>query len=225
MTRQHWLVLGVLSLLVCIVISGMVVMVLSMFADAQPSIQVSAVGAGVPTRTPRPIATWPATWTPVPSPVPTRTLIPTPTRMPCTVKTSKPATKPSTTPFNETADATKDLTAALAQSQADKKNLLVIFGANWCPYCRALIQSFEQEPVASFLDGCFHAIRIDVGEGKKNLDLSARFGYPNAGGIPAGVIVDSSGNVVVTLTDSNMGILQQSNSQGIVNFLSNWAWQ
>ena len=41
-------------------------------------------------------------------------------------------------PYNETADATADLRSALAAARADRNDVLVVFGANWGPDCRAL---------------------------------------------------------------------------------------
>ncbi len=41
-------------------------------------------------------------------------------------------------PYDEKADATVDVHHALAAAQADHKQVLLVFGANWCPDCRAL---------------------------------------------------------------------------------------
>ncbi|HEY4975581.1 MAG TPA: thioredoxin family protein, partial [Steroidobacteraceae bacterium] len=41
-------------------------------------------------------------------------------------------------PYNESANAAVDLQRALAVAQANSNNVLLVFGANWCPDCRDL---------------------------------------------------------------------------------------
>ena len=41
-------------------------------------------------------------------------------------------------PYNEQADAAADVQHAIAAAQVDHKKVLLVFGANWCPDCRAL---------------------------------------------------------------------------------------
>ena len=46
-------------------------------------------------------------------------------------------------PYNPAADAKADVQHALAQAQKNHKPVLVLFGANWCPDCRALAASLN----------------------------------------------------------------------------------
>ena len=49
-----------------------------------------------------------------------------------------------TGPHDESADAKAHIAAALAATNADKKPLLVMFGANWCGDCKMLDMVFKE---------------------------------------------------------------------------------
>ena len=41
-------------------------------------------------------------------------------------------------PYDEKADAHQQITTAIAEASKAHKNLILVFGANWCGDCRAL---------------------------------------------------------------------------------------
>lgn len=41
-------------------------------------------------------------------------------------------------PYDETADAEQEIAAAVAAARGDGKRVLLVFGANWCSWCRRL---------------------------------------------------------------------------------------
>jgi thioredoxin 1 len=90
-------------------------------------------------------------------------------------------------PYDEKADAAGDIQHALAAAQVDHRNVLLIFGANWCSDCRALDKAMHGSSKA-LIDARFAVVKIDVGNFDKNLYLANRYGNPIAKGIPALVL-------------------------------------
>ncbi len=120
-------------------------------------------------------------------------------------------TRQSTFPYDEAANAESDVAAAAAAAKAEGRLLMVNFGANWCPDCRALAAAIDQEPLASLLAEHFVMVKVDVGNWDKHQALVRRYGNPIANGIPAIAVVDQTGTVRYTTqagelaTARNMG--------------------
>ncbi|HEY4079167.1 MAG TPA: thioredoxin family protein [Burkholderiaceae bacterium] len=96
--------------------------------------------------------------------------------------------------YNEQADARAELNVALAQAHAQKKNVLVVFGANWCPDCRSLSDRMSG-PLARQMDRRFVVLKVDVGRFTKNLDLAEQMGVPLKKGIPAVAVLKNNGEM------------------------------
>ena len=94
-------------------------------------------------------------------------------------------------PYDESADAKADIATALTRAQAENKLMLITFGANWCPDCRAFDKAIRQPELAAAIDERYVLVKIDVGNWDKNIDVIQRFGNPIAGGIPSIVVLDS----------------------------------
>jgi thioredoxin 1 len=94
-------------------------------------------------------------------------------------------------PYDETADAKADIAAALMRAQAENKLMLITFGANWCPDCRAFDTAIHQPELATTIDERYVLVKVDVGNWDKNIDVVQRFDNPIAGGIPSIVVVDA----------------------------------
>jgi len=97
--------------------------------------------------------------------------------------------------YNEQADARAELNMALAEAHAQNKNVLVVFGANWCPDCRALAGKMGTGALASHVDKRFVVLKVDVGRFTKNVDLAEQMGVPLKKGIPAVAVLKNDGTV------------------------------
>jgi protein disulfide-isomerase len=122
-------------------------------------------------------------------------------------------------PYDEKADATADVQHAIAAAQSDHKQVLLVFGANWCPDCRALDKAMHGSS-QHLIDSKFEVVKIDVGNFDKNLDLAQRYGNPIAKGIPAVVVVGPANQVVYSTRDGELANASQMSEQGIFDFLS-----
>jgi thiol-disulfide isomerase/thioredoxin len=98
-------------------------------------------------------------------------------------------------------DPSKDIAKALVDAAKDGKQVLLDFGADWCPDCKVLENIFRDPAVAKFIDDHFHVVRIDLGvyfesDKIRNADTAAKYGVGEDVGIPALVLLDDHGVVV-----------------------------
>jgi thiol-disulfide isomerase/thioredoxin len=171
----------------------------------------------------------PATYTPQPTlastataalpPTPIATLPPTLTPMATEVPVDIHA------PYNENAIPADDIANALAQSENDGKLVLLDFGANWCPDCLVLTTLFEDPAVKPFLVENYHVVRIDIGMGDKNLDVSQKYGNPIEKGIPAVVVLTPNGEIIATTKDGSLANARTATAQEILGLLKTWLAQ
>ena len=125
------------------------------------------------------------------------------------------------------ADGSSLVGEALGRAPADHKRVILVFGANWCIWCRRLHATFENDPrVSAALAKDFIVVRIDVnkrhGEAR-NAALNERFGNPIEHGIPVLVVLASNGK---QLTTKDSGELEDGSGHSpakILEFLSAWA--
>jgi len=122
-------------------------------------------------------------------------------------------------PYDEKADAALDVQHAIAAAQRDHKQVLLVFGANWCADCRALDKAMHGSS-RHLLDSRFQVVKIDVGNFDKNLYLANRYGNPIAKGIPAVVLLDRSNQVLYSTRNGELANASQMTEQGILDFLS-----
>jgi protein disulfide-isomerase len=137
-----------------------------------------------------------------------------------TPSTNRPAIRRG--PFDETADAHKEIADALALAKADRKLILLDFGANWCPDCIALSRLLEDEGVRGFVATNFHLVKIDVGRRDRNQDLCARYDAPVSKGIPAVVVLDADGCVLAATRGGELADARRATAVEVLNHLKRW---
>lgn len=123
-------------------------------------------------------------------------------------------------PYNPDADASAAVRHALAEARANHKPVLLFFGANWCPDCRALAKSLKTGGNARLMSQHFNIVKIDVGNFNRNLNLDKRFGDPIKKGIPAAVIVSAQGKVLYSTKAGELSSARDMSDQGIYDFFS-----
>lgn len=119
-------------------------------------------------------------------------------------------------------DPAKDIAAALLAAKADGKNVLIDFGADWCPDCRVLGALFEDPAAAPFIDANFHVIHVDVGRRDKNADVVEKYGATSGDWIPAVVVIDANGRNVGLTTDQ-VRLTRRDTPATLLTVLQRWA--
>ncbi len=121
-------------------------------------------------------------------------------------------------PYNEAANAKADVQQGLDTARADHKQLLLVFGANWCKDCRELDKALRGTSRA-LIEDRFDVVKIDVGNFDKNLDLAQRYGNPIKMGIPAVVVVGTDGQIVYSTKGGELANARKMGDAGIYEFL------
>lgn len=92
--------------------------------------------------------------------------------------------------YDERADAHDQVEKALAQARATHRDVLVLFGANWCPDCRVIDEVLHSAEGASIAER-FVLVKVNVGSFDRNLDIARRFDASLAAGLPVVALVDA----------------------------------
>ena len=121
-------------------------------------------------------------------------------------------------PYDEAANPKADLETALATSNATKRPVLVIFGANWCEDCRALDASLKNTNNAELVSKEFVLVKVDVGNFDRNLDVAARYGNPIKRGIPAAVVLSPNNQVLYATRAGELSNARRMSETGVYDF-------
>jgi len=120
--------------------------------------------------------------------------------------------------FDEHANASEDLKRALVEAHASHKDVLLVFGANWCPDCRVLHRALHGNESAS-IGGRYVVVAVDVGEFDKNLDLAKRYEVPLRKGVPAAAVVGEDDSLRYVTKAGELVNARRMSESGIVDFL------
>lgn len=119
-------------------------------------------------------------------------------------------------------DPATDIAAALAAAKKDHKNVLIDFGADWCPDCRVLGALFDDPLVAPFVEQNFHVVHVDVGRRDKNADIVAKYGAASGDWIPAVVVIDADAKAIGR-TDDAVRLTRRDTPATLLPVLRQWA--
>ena len=121
-------------------------------------------------------------------------------------------------PYDESANAPAQVREALERAAADQHPLLIIFGANWCPDCRALDVAMAKPRNAQLLAAQFVVVKVDVGNFDRNLELTKRYGDAIAGGIPAAAIVAPGDTLLYATHAGELANARHMSPDGVYEF-------
>ena len=129
--------------------------------------------------------------------------------------------EPAASIYDEKADAHHDIAAAIANAGESKRNIVLIFGANWCPDCHALHAQMHKPELAAIIEKNFIVVEIDTGRGDKNLDLAEQYHVPLKG-IPALAVLDSRGKLLYAMDQGQFADARQMSYESIKAFFGQW---
>jgi thioredoxin-related protein len=126
--------------------------------------------------------------------------------------------------YDPSADVKAQIAAALQKASDGNKSVLLMFGANWCPWCHKLHELFRtDDAVRRYLDDHFLLVMVDIGEKKGeplNQDVVGKYSIPvKEYGYPCLAVLDSRGKVLCT---QSTGVLEKNKAhdpQKVLAFL------
>ena len=122
-------------------------------------------------------------------------------------------------PYDETADAKAQIAVALRDAAAAHEPVLLIFGANWCPDCRALDHALKTGRNAELM-GRFKVVKVDVGHFDHNVDVSTAYGNATVKGIPSAVIVSPDNRILFMTKAGELADARSMSEDGIYQFFT-----
>lgn len=126
-------------------------------------------------------------------------------------------------PYEEGVDAQAQIDAAVARAGREDKRVLLMFGANWCVWCRRLDWVFSNEPqVRAALEEGWVLVHVDVGArgSDTNRDVAARYGDPLQHGLPCLVVLDEAGEVAHVQETGSLEDGPRHDPERVLSFLS-----
>ena len=122
-------------------------------------------------------------------------------------------------PYDGQADAAALVSNARMEARAERKFLMVTFGANWCLDCRTLHHHLNSEPVAGYARDLFRFVNVDVGKFNQNRDVAESLGVSLSRGIPVAVFFDPEGEVIGTTNEGQLEPSRHYSSKQILKFV------
>ena len=134
-------------------------------------------------------------------------------------------TEPTTTNpdlYPDANEAQKDLDCALAAAAKDHKNVIVVFGGNWCYDCHVLDATFKTPAIAPLLKSNYHVVHINIGEYDQNLAIAAKYQTVLTHGVPALAVLDDKGKLLTSQKNGEFESAVKIGPSDITDFLNQW---
>ncbi|MBZ5586696.1 MAG: thioredoxin family protein [Acidobacteriia bacterium] len=128
-------------------------------------------------------------------------------------------------PYPPTANAASDLQKARDRARHSGKLLMVVFGGNWCPDCRALDARIHESPVREYVEKRFEVVNINIGERDANLDIAKELGVTLAKGVPAAAFFAPNGKPVGMTNQGELEPARQYDAAQVLTFFRQVAEQ
>jgi len=125
-------------------------------------------------------------------------------------------------PYDEKADAQQQITAAIAEASKAQKNVVLVFGANWCGDCRALNAQMHKDELAALIATNYEVVKVDVGRFNKNQAIGQKYHVPLSHGIPALAVLDSGGNLLYAMDQGQFSNARSMSYESIRDFFVKW---
>jgi protein disulfide-isomerase len=120
--------------------------------------------------------------------------------------------------YDEGADAQAAIAQALQSVQGGPRQVLVIFGANWCGDCRVLDETMKTGRLKQLMDARFEVVKVDVGRFDRNVEVAERYGVPLKKGIPTIAIVDPGGRATFVTQAGELADARAMGEAGLIRF-------
>ena len=126
-------------------------------------------------------------------------------------------------PYDEHANAKSVIEQAASEAKLQNKPMVIVFGANWCPDCRALSNNIDSGQDAAKMAKTFKLIKVNVGNFDKNISIANAYGNPIAGGIPGAAILTPDQKLIYVTQPGELSTALRASESGVYNLLSHHA--
>lgn len=126
--------------------------------------------------------------------------------------------------YNVQADAAKEIKKGLQEAKAEKKNLFIQVGGNWCPWCIKFHEVYLKDPeISKIMEKSFVKVLVNYSKENKNLPVLKSLDFPQRFGFPVFVILDETGKRIHTQNSAYLEEGTGYSKKKIVEFLNQWS--
>ena len=130
--------------------------------------------------------------------------------------------KPFPLPYERVDLSESDLRNFIDNTINNKKQPVVIFGANWCPDCRILSAVLDLKTVNEYINDNFETLYIDLGRYDINMSLMEFFDIMPQQGIPRVVILNKDKEVLNIKDTGEWTTARSRTKQEIFNYFQGY---
>ena len=125
--------------------------------------------------------------------------------------------------YNPSANAQNDIALIIKRAKVEKKNVLIQAGGNWCSWCIEFNRFCKTDgQIDSMLNKDYIIYHLNYSPENKNLQLLAKYGYPQRFGFPVFLVLDENGNRIHTQNSSYLEQGRSYNKHKVMEFLEQW---
>ncbi len=124
--------------------------------------------------------------------------------------------------YNPQADAKHEIKEALEHAGREHKNVILVFGGNWCFDCHVLDLAFHHPEIEPELKAHFVVVHVDIGEYDKNLDVAEQYQVPLKKGVPALAVLASDGKLLYSQRGGEFEAARSLAPEDVTAFLRKW---
>lgn len=117
--------------------------------------------------------------------------------------------------YDPDADPATDYAAALSSAEESGRKVLVVFGADWCPDCRAFDKLITQAPLQATIEEHFVVMHVDIGNWDRNMAFTEQFGEPVAKGIPSIAILSADKDLLYVAEGGEFASARSSTTEDL----------
>ena len=138
------------------------------------------------------------------------------------LKASDILQEPHPQPFKYRNLDAQSLKKFITNAVQERKQPIVIFGANWCPDARLLEAVLQLPSVQNFLNPKCNILNVDVGDYEINTELFKYFDPEIETGIPRVFILDINGKPLNVDSNDKMRTARQQSPQEIFDYFQDF---
>jgi hypothetical protein len=124
--------------------------------------------------------------------------------------------------YNPQANAKLEIKEALEHAAREHKNVILVFGGNWCYDCHVLDLAFHHPDVEPTLKAHYIVVHVDIGEYDKNLDLADQYQIPLKKGVPALAVLAPDGKLLYSQRGGEFEAARSLAPEDVITFLKKW---
>lgn len=142
----------------------------------------------------------------------------------CLAVNSTQAQAPELKIYEPASDAKKSIAELLKKAAAERKNLFIMAGGNWCSWCIEFNRFCKADPqIDSIFKADYLIYHLNYSPENQNLPSFAKLGYPQRFGFPSFIILDENGNRLHTQNSAYLEQGRSYNRKKVIEFLKGWS--